>query len=50
MLRNFTNASIKIHTEDLQSSVAFRISLDFFPTKTRKIIIDALSETALKCS
>jgi len=30
MLRNFIDTSIKIHIEDLQSSVTFRISLNIF--------------------
>jgi len=46
-----THTFMKIHIEDLQSFVAFRISLDFFfPTETRKITIDALPGTELKCS
>jgi len=45
MLQNFTDTSIKIHIEDVQSSIAFRISLVFFLkkknlTETRKITID----------
>ena len=42
MLRNFTDTSIKIHIEDVQNSVAFRISLHFliFSIETRKGRID----------
>jgi len=30
MLRNFIDTSIKIHIDDVQSFVTFRISFDFF--------------------
>jgi len=30
MLRNFIDTSIKIHIDDVQSFVTFRISVDFF--------------------
>jgi len=52
MLRNFRDTSIKIHIEDVQRFVVFQISLDFFIfflTETRKIAIDALPGTELKC-
>ena len=51
MLRNFIDTSIKIHIDDVQSFVTFRISVDFFifSIVILRVSVGKKNETYSKC-